>query len=1057
VAGNTVKHFFRRKMPPWQHGCGRPTASAPGTTPISDEIGYQEGFVLGAAQTVPGQEGVTTMSEPRIPLDVRLLIDARCDEFEAGWLERSPRPLEEFLDEVDPKVRGWLLEELLHLEIVYRQAAGETPDPETYAARFADEAAVVARVFAEATVFHEPGAHNQQMPQHWGSQSNNGSESQALSHTTVMSATRLRIVQEHARGGLGIVYLAHDETLCRDVALKEIQPEYVHQVESRQRFVREAEITGNLEHPSIVPIYGTGLDADGRPFYAMRFIKGKSLAEAIAEYHAGASPRGELAERALAFRKLLGRFLDICHAVSYAHSRGVLHRDIKPANILLGEYGETILVDWGLAKIFTREDSSDGPVRSSPDTPAGHWGIETIEGSRVGTPAYMSPEQAAGRIERLGPATDIYALGATLYTLLTNRRPVEGSSGHELLRQVQTGDWPRPRAVNRHVPRPLEAICVKAMALKPHNRYESVAALANDLDRWLANEPVSVWQEPWSERVLRWQRKYPGMALGGTVALLVLLVAVVGLSWLAASLNTARRQALTATRAAERSATEAKEAQNRTSQEAARREAESIRRLIDRGDWTSVLNALDSSVVVAHDDPVQLALWRIEAMHALSRKRELEQALASLTARADLGSHRGEVVLWQVDANWVFGRDSSAEHVTQAIELGLPPADEAYARSLIAKTIPEAIQCLHTALELRPFHYRAHVLLCAHLILSGQFDEGCRRAEAAQYLFPQDPQFPFLLALAATFERNPQEIDRHIQRLAAVTSPEYASRMRSVLDAIDDILSMAVDHGPAAVAQLATAAPALWLKWQQLLAATDGQEFNVRMPAQLARAGQKFVEALREWTFGKLFAGRKERAIAAMAEATEILPIDLLYTVHGFFLLEVGRQEEAVQVLERAVEAPTLFPEVRHLTHLYAARGYAGLIGTDPNSEVGKANVLKVVSHIMAGLETDDPPRYMFAACDQYLYVFESTRQRAHQLLERVHDKDPDDIEIASMLARSYLRQENYWRALQLAEEVLRKQPADQRALEVRQAAREFLQRWAATAAATDAAATAPH
>ncbi len=994
------------------------------------------------------------MSEPSIPLEVRRLIDSRCDQFEAGCAEGSPRPLEEFLSDVDSEVRDRLLEELLHIEIAYRQSVGQTPELRAYAARFSQEAALVARVFEQATAFRDQSECAKQTRRQRASQTGNGSEGEVGSHKPFMSALRLRIIQEHARGGLGIVYLAHDETLRRDIAVKEIQPEHVYHTESRQRFMREAEITGNLEHPSIVPIYGTGLNAEGHPFYAMRFIKGNSLTEAIQEYHAGGSLPRNSAERGLAFRELLGRFLNICHAVSYAHSRGVLHRDIKPGNILLGEYGETILVDWGLAKHFVQEDSSGGHGRSSSDTPAVQCGIETVEGSRVGTPAFMSPEQAAGHIERLGPATDIYALGATLYNLLTNRKPMEGISGNDLLRQVQKGDWPRPRAVKRDVPRPLEAICVKAMALKPEDRYGSVVALADDLDRWLANEPIRGWQEPWSERTSRWQRKYPGMALGGTATLVVLLAAVVGLSWLAAGLNSSRRQELAARQAAERSAIEAKKAQFETSQEAGKREAESIRRYIDRGDWEAVLTTLNSPVIATYEDPVQLALWRIEAIHALSRKHELEQALAALTARKDLGSHRGETLLWQVDANWVFGRDSSAEQIAQAIDLGLQPADEAYARSLNAETIPKAIEFLHAALKLRPFHYRANVLLCANLILSGQFEEGRRRAEAAQILFPQDPQFPFLLALAGTLERN-QEVEQHMQRLATLTSEEYVNRMQSVLDAIDGILSMAVDGGPAAVAQLVTSAPALWLKWQQLSAANEGQDFNIRMPAQLARAVQRTIEALREWSIGRLFTARRERAIAAIAEAAEILPIALLHTIHGFFLLEVGRHEEAVQILELATEAPAIFREVRHLPHVYAASGYSRLIGPDPSSDVGQANALKVASHVMAGLETDNPPRYMFAACDQYLHTFENTRTRAHQFLERAHDKDPEDLEIASMLARSHMRQQNYWRGMQLAEEVLRKQPTDQRALEVRQAARDFLARWAATAAAPESPASA--
>ena len=156
--------------------------------------------------------------------------------------------------------------------------------------------------------------------------------------------------------------MAHDQELRREVALKQIQAGHADDPESRARFVREAEITGRLEHPGIVPVYGLGRYADGRPYYAMRFIKGKTLKEAIQQFHEAEVPGRDPGERILALRKLLRQFLDVCNAVAYAHSRGVLHRDLKPANIMLGPYGETLVVDWGLAKPVDRpRRSRTGP------------------------------------------------------------------------------------------------------------------------------------------------------------------------------------------------------------------------------------------------------------------------------------------------------------------------------------------------------------------------------------------------------------------------------------------------------------------------------------------------------------------------------------------------------------------------------------------------------------------------------------------------------------------------------------------------------------------------
>ncbi len=238
---------------------------------------------------------------------------------------------------------------------------------------------------------------------------------------------RFRIVRPHARGGLGAVFVAIDNELHREVALKQILEKHADDAVSRQRFVAEAEITGGLEHPGVVPVYGLGADAAGRPYYAMRFIKGDSLKDAIARFHDLTAPRE------LELRRLLRRFLDVCNAIDYAHSRGVIHRDIKPANIIVGTHGETLVVDWGLAKSVGRADPSTG---EQPIGPSSSGSSETLPGSALGTPAYMSPEQARGDLDRLGPRSDVYSLGATLYCLLTGKPPFEGDDIGAILRRA---------------------------------------------------------------------------------------------------------------------------------------------------------------------------------------------------------------------------------------------------------------------------------------------------------------------------------------------------------------------------------------------------------------------------------------------------------------------------------------------------------------------------------------------------------------------------------------------------------------------------------------------
>jgi serine/threonine-protein kinase len=340
------------------------------------------------------------------------------------------------------------------------------------------------------------------------------------------SGLRFAVLRPHAEGGLGKVSLARDRELNRDVALKEIKPRYADDVEARARFLCEAEVTGGLEHPGVVPVYGLGRFADGRPFYAMRFVQGDSLLEALDRFHT-TDWKNKPGERALALRGLLRRFVDVCNAVAYAHSRGVLHRDLKPANALLGPYGETLLVDWGLAKVLKPYEISPAPPEGVLRQTSGD-GVATQAGAVIGTPAYMAPEQAGGG--PVGPAADVYGLGATLYHLLTGRAPFGGAPALDILMRVVKGRYRPAREVHASVPAALSAICQKAMALWPQDRYGSAKELAVEVERWLGDEPVLAYREPWSARLARWARRHrPLVASAAALLLTAVLALVVGI------------------------------------------------------------------------------------------------------------------------------------------------------------------------------------------------------------------------------------------------------------------------------------------------------------------------------------------------------------------------------------------------------------------------------------------------------------------------------------------------------------------------------------------------
>jgi eukaryotic-like serine/threonine-protein kinase len=339
-----------------------------------------------------------------------------------------------------------------------------------------------------------------------------GEDSDGKGTYTVGSVTadgqRFRILRPHAQGGLGAVFVALDTELHREVAVKQILDHHVEDAVSRARFLLEAEVTGGLEHPGIVPVYALGTDAGGRPYYAMRFIRGDSLKEAIERFHADSVLKADSGRRSLELRKLLRRFTDVCNAIDYAHNRGILHRDIKPANIIVGEYGETLVVDWGLAKplgqVEQGVESGERPLLLSGTSGS----TATLPGSAMGTPAYMSPEQAEGDLERLGARSDVYSLGGTLYSILTGRPPVLGDKVAAVLAAVRKGEFPPPRKIDPAIDKALEAICLKAMALEPEDRYGTPRALADDIELWLADAPVAAYPERPTERIGRWLRQH---------------------------------------------------------------------------------------------------------------------------------------------------------------------------------------------------------------------------------------------------------------------------------------------------------------------------------------------------------------------------------------------------------------------------------------------------------------------------------------------------------------------------------------------------------------------
>ncbi|MDA8744371.1 serine/threonine-protein kinase [Rubripirellula amarantea] len=318
----------------------------------------------------------------------------------------------------------------------------------------------------------------------------------------------VQLVRRHARGAIGEVYVAYDEQLSREVALKRIRRELPPSVRRVKRFLREAVITAKLQHPGIVPIYNLGNDGVSA-HYTMPLVSGSTLSRLINHTHQELGPRPTRALWMSKIRPLLTHFIAVCNAIDYAHSQNVLHRDLKPSNIIVGSQGQTLVLDWGCAKDIGEIESDDGP--DSEDDPKGTSASAdiTVAGSVMGTIEFMSPEQASGDNERVGTASDIYGLGATLLNLLTGDVAfAKDSDFRKTLDLVKQGKFRRVDELSSRVPKPLVAICHRAMSLQPKDRYASAGDLGRDIDAFLAGEKVSAYKDSLMDRSIRFVNRH---------------------------------------------------------------------------------------------------------------------------------------------------------------------------------------------------------------------------------------------------------------------------------------------------------------------------------------------------------------------------------------------------------------------------------------------------------------------------------------------------------------------------------------------------------------------
>jgi eukaryotic-like serine/threonine-protein kinase len=405
-------------------------------------------------------------------------VDEACDRFEAAWRAGAPPLIEDFVDGTTDSYRPVLLRHLLDLELDYRGALGESIGSSEYRRRFPGHEVLIDSIFANFVERSEVvggGDSETLVPTGWDG-SKSGSAQSSLPNF-LLNIPGVEILAELGRGGMGVVYKARQTRLNRLCALKIILPGEHNDAVFRARFLAEAETIAKLRHPNVVQIYGLG-DHDGRPYFEMEYVEGGSLAGRLTGTPWAPGP----AARMVAV---------LARAIGDAHHLGIVHRDLKPANVLLTADGEPKVSDFGLARSLASD------VRL------------THTGQLLGTPCYMAPEQAeAGAID-VGPAADVYSLGAILYELLTGHPPFRAATTLQTLDLVRSREPVPPRELQPATPRDLQTICLKCLEKEPAKRYATAGELADDLRRFLDDEPIHARPVGYIGRQARWARRNP--------------------------------------------------------------------------------------------------------------------------------------------------------------------------------------------------------------------------------------------------------------------------------------------------------------------------------------------------------------------------------------------------------------------------------------------------------------------------------------------------------------------------------------------------------------------
>jgi serine/threonine protein kinase len=835
-------------------------------------------------------------------------------------------------------------------------------------------------------------------------------------HTDTDKSTRklpsvpgYEILSVLGRGGMGVVYKARQVALKRLVALKMILSAEHAGDEALARFKIEAEAVARLRHPYIVQVFESG-NAAGHPYLALEFIEGGTLSQKLAGTPLAAREAAVLCQR-------------LAEGMQAAHAAGVVHRDLKPQNVLLdgGSLDHPKIADFGLAKTL---DDDSGRTRT---------------GQVMGTPSYMSPEQADGHLDQIGARTDVYALGAILYELLTGRPPFRGTSPLDTLEQVRTQDPVPPSHLSPTVPRDLEAICLKCLEKQSHKRYASAQALSDDLGRFLSNRPTIARPTTSLENAWKFARRNK-VVVGVVVALLFATI----ISTISAGV--ARFQ----TAEAKKQEDEAKKQEREAKKQLHAAHVATLKLHQQTGQHRQAIKLADEILAEDCDDKVEIRLQKLESLMAVSAHPKAVEEVAILK-KMPLGDKEGRIKLVEVELDRKGDLKERTTKINEAIKMGLPPGDNEYAQALIAESDEASIRLLNQAIEKNPYHYTAHQVLAMLLMIVGRSAPAREIAIRGQTLFPEDPTFLAIRAECEALDGNADKARALVESARPQMGDEMCDLLKIGFEALiktrdwEGLISDILEGKQQEIVdnlwqRLAPAAEKImpWMAKQGVSKDPSTVQFDKVFSLPIFMRKSLGITVLPPMMLGGEIKPEVLREVRKTAEsnkeATSWFVLGMMLTNQGTFI-------EASEAYEKAGQYPCFGASFRRPAIFFGMMCEVAGMADKRNEADHERLKSRAAEHLRAYLQTDRPIKPVEGTYLSLIARRIGNPEASRLLLLRWAESDPGNQALPAFRMEVEYLNDNFTEAFKLARDLVKAHPDDKRAQEIRDKSLEKLQK----------------